>query len=124
MCHIFFLHSSVGEHLGSFQFLAIMSKGTVDVVEQVWPCGRMECSDSNEMSLIFNGLAISPAHTDNKAATKIFYLQSVLPTRGTGAKVVQSIWEWSTNVWFNLGPALQGEVKAGHCLDGQDPETG
>ena len=40
MYDIFFIHSSVEEHMGSFQLLAIMSKGAMNVVVQVslW-CG-------------------------------------------------------------------------------------
>jgi hypothetical protein len=35
MNHIFFIHSSVEGHLGCFQFLAIMNKAAVNIVEQV-----------------------------------------------------------------------------------------
>ena len=35
MYHIFFIHSSVEGHLGCFQFLAIMNKAAMNIVEQV-----------------------------------------------------------------------------------------
>ena len=35
MYHIFFIHSSGEGHLGCFQFLAIMNKATINMVEQV-----------------------------------------------------------------------------------------
>ena len=35
MYHIFCIHSSVEEHLGSFQFLAIINKADVNIVEHV-----------------------------------------------------------------------------------------
>ena len=41
MCHIFFIHLSVEGHLGCFQFLAIMNKAAMNIVEQVslWDVG-------------------------------------------------------------------------------------
>lgn len=33
--HIIFIHSSVKEHLGYLQFLAIMDKAAMDIVEKV-----------------------------------------------------------------------------------------
>jgi hypothetical protein len=41
MYHIFFIHSSVEEQLGCFQFLAIMNKAVTNIVEQVslWDAG-------------------------------------------------------------------------------------
>jgi hypothetical protein len=35
MCHIFSIHSSVEEHLGSFQLLAIINKACINIVEHV-----------------------------------------------------------------------------------------
>ena len=35
MYYIFFIRSLVKEHVGSFHFLAIMNKATMDMVEQV-----------------------------------------------------------------------------------------
>ena len=35
MYHIFCIHSSVGGHLGSFQFLAIINKAAMNIVEHV-----------------------------------------------------------------------------------------
>ena len=42
MCHIFFIHLSVEGHLGCFQFLAIMNKAAMNIVEQVslWDVGE------------------------------------------------------------------------------------
>jgi hypothetical protein len=39
MHHIFFIHSSVDRHLGCFQFLAIMNKAAMNIVEQECLCG-------------------------------------------------------------------------------------
>ena len=36
MYHIFFIYSSVERHLGSFQFLAIINKVAMNIVEQVF----------------------------------------------------------------------------------------
>ena len=35
MCHIFCIHPSVEEHLGSFQLLAIINKAAMNIVEHV-----------------------------------------------------------------------------------------
>ena len=35
MCHIFCIHSSVEEHLGSLKLLAIISKAAISIVEYV-----------------------------------------------------------------------------------------
>jgi hypothetical protein len=35
MYHIFFIHSSLEEHLGYFQFLTIMKKAAMNVVEEM-----------------------------------------------------------------------------------------
>ena len=35
MCHIFCIHSLVERHIGSLQFLAIMSKAAMNIVVQV-----------------------------------------------------------------------------------------
>jgi hypothetical protein len=35
MYHIFFAHSLVGVHIDYFQFLAIMSKAVINIVEQM-----------------------------------------------------------------------------------------
>ena len=36
MYHIFFIHSLIEGYLGSFQFLAIMNKAAMNIVEQVF----------------------------------------------------------------------------------------
>ena len=41
MHHIFCIHSSVEEHLGCFQVLAIINKSAINIVEQV-PCYTLE----------------------------------------------------------------------------------
>ena len=51
-------------------------------------------------------------------------LQSVLPTRCAGLKVVQSLWEWPSNDWSTLRPTIEKGVHARHCLDGQELEAG
>jgi hypothetical protein len=38
MYHIFCIHSSVEEHLGSFQLLAIINKAAMNIVENVFLC--------------------------------------------------------------------------------------
>jgi hypothetical protein len=35
MCQIFYIHSSVEEHLGCFQFLAIVNMAAMNIVEHV-----------------------------------------------------------------------------------------
>ena len=35
MCHIFFIHSLVEGHAGCFQFLVVMKKAAMNIVEQV-----------------------------------------------------------------------------------------
>jgi hypothetical protein len=35
MYHIFFIYSSTEGHIGYFQFLAIMTKDTIDIVDQM-----------------------------------------------------------------------------------------
>ena len=43
---------------------------------------------------------------------------------GSGAMVAQSLWEWPTNVCFNLRPNPGEGVDTLHCLKGQELETG
>jgi hypothetical protein len=41
MNHISYIHSSVDRHLGCFQFLAVINKAAMNIVEHM-PCGMVE----------------------------------------------------------------------------------
>jgi hypothetical protein len=45
MYHIFFIHFSVDGHLDCFQFLAVMNKASMNIVEQVSLCCNGESFD-------------------------------------------------------------------------------
>ena len=62
MYQIFFTYSSIEEHLGCFQFLPIMNKAAVNVIEQVflWDVGA--CSGYVPSS----GIAVSSGRTSSK----------------------------------------------------------
>ena len=53
MYHIFYIHSSVEEHLGSFQLLAIMNKVAMNILEHV---SLLQVGASSEYNPVENGV--------------------------------------------------------------------
>lgn len=73
------------------------------------------------VSLMWEGtLHITERETWISAQPQNPDLQSVLPARHAGAMVALNLWEWQTNVWFNLRPILLEGTHAWHVLDVQE----
>lgn len=77
MCHIFFIHSSVGGQQGCFQFLAIMNKTTMNLVKQgsLWygrdSFGDMDRSDIARSSGMSIPNFLRHFHVDFRVAAHI-----------------------------------------------------
>ena len=75
--------------------------------------------------LLFGKVLSTPSKEKHKhqASYKPLIYNGVLPARYARARVTQSLWEWSTNDWFDLRHTPWDGIHTRHCLDNQEPET-
>lgn len=64
------------------------------------------------MGVFCNQARLSVVGLENQPSHKTYDLQSILSARCAGSIMTENVWEWSTNIWFNLKPMPQEGVNA------------